>query len=162
AAAGLSVAAILYFYFAAERSRMAAMEDTLATFVAGPAFSDVRAKCQTDPANVGTAPGANRAGPSFDVFASDGESHAANAAAKPVPRASECSGQKSSLRDLRGSKGRASEILRRPALLEPPEAPDRRRGEPADREQSRDGVAHRLNVERLNRAPDAVMNAQPA
>jgi hypothetical protein len=73
----LAVAALLYAMH--ERSRIAAMEDSLASFVATSAFAEVRDRCRTDPAKLGLIPGPDRDAPPFEVFAYDGEFRAADA-----------------------------------------------------------------------------------
>jgi len=74
--AGLAVAAILYFRN--ESARLARMEESITTFVTTPAFTDVRARCQNDPAKLGPIAGPDRDSPAFEVFAYDGEFHAAD------------------------------------------------------------------------------------
>lgn len=74
-AAGLAVAAILYFI--TERSRLAAMEESLTTFVTTPLFTDIRARCQSDPAKLGPIAGGEFS-VAFEVFAYDGEFHPAD------------------------------------------------------------------------------------
>jgi hypothetical protein len=77
AVVAIALAAYL-FYFISERSRITAMEESLATFVTTPAFTDVRARCQSDPAKLGPIPGPDRDAPAFEVFAYDGEFHPAD------------------------------------------------------------------------------------
>jgi hypothetical protein len=111
AVVAIALAAYL-FYFISERSRITAMEESLATFVTTPAFTDVRARCQSDPAKLGPIPGPDRDAPAFEVFAYDGEFHAAdsNAPAFSPDLADKMRGKLSAFGKYSSSNGTAMEL----------------------------------------------------
>jgi hypothetical protein len=109
-AVGLLLAAILYYVH--ERSRMAAMEESITTFVTTPAFTDVRARCQNDPTMLGPVAGPDRDTPAFEIFAYDGELHPAesNAPAFSVDLADKMRGKLSALGSYRSPEGSGVEL----------------------------------------------------
>jgi len=110
AVVGLVLAAVLYFVN--ERSRLAAMDDSLASFVATPAFTDVRDRCRTDPAKLGPIPAPDRDAAAIDVFAYDGELHPvdANAPAFSTDLADSMRGKLSAFGRFRSPEGNGVEV----------------------------------------------------
>jgi hypothetical protein len=109
-AVGLSAAAILYFR--AESARVARMEESITTFVTTPAFTDARARCQSDPTKLGPIAGPDRDSPVFEVFAYDGEFHPAdpNAPAFSLDLADKMRGKLSAIGRYRSPDGSGVEF----------------------------------------------------
>lgn len=80
-AAGIAIVIATGAYFWREHARVAALEDQLGSFIASPAFMDVRNRCETDVAKLGPVPNPEPDAQPVGVFAYDGGFHSADPSA---------------------------------------------------------------------------------